>query len=191
MSASNRGDCSQGTPCRQRMNQTAMPFLPRSNTIAAAQRVSPVLSPGIGVLARRHCRPLEPEIKCYLWQARPFVKWHHAYQGIARQSNFAVRRQYPPCPFRVSGGKSHFEQIWSALPQTADIDYGREDFSVGHRFGLMQRSETTVRRLAYRFCTYFGISCTTRVTAVATFRRRPRDRRRKIIQTPVCNPLGA
>src|ERR1700757_4214949 len=28
MSASNRGDCSQGTPCRQRMNQTAMPFPP-------------------------------------------------------------------------------------------------------------------------------------------------------------------
>jgi hypothetical protein len=22
----------------------------------------------------------------------------------------------------VTGGKSHFEQIWSALPQTADID---------------------------------------------------------------------
>jgi hypothetical protein len=33
--------------------------------------------------------------------------------------------------------------------------------------------------------------CTTRVTAVAAFRRRPRDRRRKFIQTPVCNPLGA
>jgi hypothetical protein len=31
----------------------------------------------------------------------------------------------------VTGGKFHFEQIWSALPQTADIDYGREDFSVG------------------------------------------------------------
>jgi hypothetical protein len=30
-----------------------------------------------------------------------------------------------------TGGKSHFEQIWSALPQTADIDRGREDFSVG------------------------------------------------------------
>jgi hypothetical protein len=28
MSASNRGDCLQGTPCSQRMNQTAMPFPP-------------------------------------------------------------------------------------------------------------------------------------------------------------------
>ena len=34
-------------------------------------------------------------------------------------------------PVRVMGRKSHLEQIWSALPQTADIDSGRDDFSVG------------------------------------------------------------
>jgi hypothetical protein len=32
---------------------------------------------------------------------------------------------------RVTGRKSHFEQIWSALPRIADIDYDREDFPVG------------------------------------------------------------
>ena len=41
----------------------------------------------------------------------------------------------------TTGGKSHFEQIWSALPQTADIDYGRGDFSVGHTNGLMHCNE--------------------------------------------------
>jgi hypothetical protein len=31
----------------------------------------------------------------------------------------------------VKGRKSHPEQIWSALPQIADIDFSRDDFSVG------------------------------------------------------------
>ena len=31
----------------------------------------------------------------------------------------------------VRGRKSHPEQIWSALPQIADIDFSRDDFSVG------------------------------------------------------------
>jgi hypothetical protein len=33
----------------------------------------------------------------------------------------------------TKGRKSHSEQIWSALPQIADIDSSREDFSVGPR----------------------------------------------------------
>jgi hypothetical protein len=31
----------------------------------------------------------------------------------------------------VTGRNSHLEQIWSALPQIADIDHSREGFSVG------------------------------------------------------------
>jgi hypothetical protein len=34
------------------------------------------------------------------------------------------------CPLGVTGRKSHMEQIWSAVPQTTDIDSSREDFSV-------------------------------------------------------------
>jgi hypothetical protein len=34
-------------------------------------------------------------------------------------------------PQRVRGRKSHSEQIWSALPQIADIDSSCKDFSVG------------------------------------------------------------
>jgi len=32
---------------------------------------------------------------------------------------------------RVTGRKSYLEQIWSALPQTTDIDSSREDFQSG------------------------------------------------------------
>jgi len=37
---------------------------------------------------------------------------------------------------RVRGRKSHPEQIWSALPQIADIDFSRDDFSVGPKADL-------------------------------------------------------
>jgi hypothetical protein len=36
---------------------------------------------------------------------------------------------FRPCPFRVR--KSHPEQIWSALPQIADIDFSHDDYSIG------------------------------------------------------------
>jgi hypothetical protein len=43
------------------------------------------------------------------------------------------KSQTEPLPLlqRVKGRKSHPEQIWSAPPQIADIDFSREDFSVG------------------------------------------------------------
>jgi hypothetical protein len=34
------------------------------------------------------------------------------------------------CLLGVTGRKPHLEQIWSALPQTADINSSREEFSV-------------------------------------------------------------
>jgi hypothetical protein len=43
--------------------------LPRSNGIAVAERVFPVLSKAWHVmLARRHCRRSQQEIKSWLWQ---------------------------------------------------------------------------------------------------------------------------
>jgi hypothetical protein len=45
--------------------------------------------------------------------------------------------------------KSHFEQIWSALPQTADIDYGREDFSVGPGTVIRPSEVTDTSRLLF------------------------------------------
>jgi hypothetical protein len=40
-------------------------------------------------------------------------------------------RPWAKCLSWVSGRKSHSEQIWSALPPIADIDFSRVDFSVG------------------------------------------------------------
>jgi hypothetical protein len=45
------------------------------------------------------------------------LHWHCAIAGVG--------------PHGVRGRKSHSEQIWSARPQMADIDFIREDFSVG------------------------------------------------------------
>jgi hypothetical protein len=54
----------------RRMNHTAHTGpLPRSNGIAVAERVFPVLSKAWHVmLARRHCRRSQQEIKSWLWQ---------------------------------------------------------------------------------------------------------------------------
>jgi len=43
-------------------------------------------------------------------------------------------------PLRVTGRKSHSEQIWTALLQIADIDFSREDSSVGpkHKVASLQ-----------------------------------------------------
>ena len=41
MRTSNRGDCSQSSPCSQRMNHTAMPIPPTQQNIAAAERGFP------------------------------------------------------------------------------------------------------------------------------------------------------
>jgi SulP family sulfate permease len=48
----------------------------------------------------------------------------------------------------VRGRKSHPEQIWSALPQIADIDSSCEDFSVGPTTDMMPHRGGVLRGLA-------------------------------------------
>jgi len=59
------------------------------------------------------------------------VKGYTAFNEIYRDAEYRLR---------VRGRKSHPEQIWSALPQIADIDFGCEDFSVGpsHKVAALQ-----------------------------------------------------
>ena len=49
-------------------------------------------------------------------------------------------------PHRVKRRKSHFEQLWSAPPQIADIGCSREDFSLGP-ISDVERSAVPVQAL--------------------------------------------
>jgi len=56
------------------------------------------------------------------------LRWPQRYRAI-QECVLTRRSPFCPCPFRVR--KSHPEQIWSALPQIADIDFSHDDFSIG------------------------------------------------------------
>ena len=56
------------------------------------------------------------------------------------------RSPFCPCPFRVR--KSHPEQIWSALPQIADVGSSREVFSVGPQAAITRFSANHLVGLA-------------------------------------------
>jgi hypothetical protein len=82
---------------------------------------------GVSPCKRRHAFWIDliPKPICALMQINLSIRG-----GMPLQRSFLALLDRV-CPTRVRGRKSHPEQIWSALPQIADIDFSREDFSVG------------------------------------------------------------